>query len=88
MAMTCRDAIDVLADFLDDLLTPELARELEAHLRDCRPCRAYLNTYRRTRRLVAQEGRVEMPAELKTRLRRFLIEKLRDDAAGPSLSGP
>jgi hypothetical protein len=32
--------------------------------------------YRKTRELVRRAGRVEMPAELWTRLRRFLVEQL------------
>ncbi len=74
--MTCREAIDVLADFLDQTLTVELAVQLEEHLRDCPPCRAYLNTYRKTRELTGQTGRVEMPEEMKRRLYRFLLDRL------------
>jgi anti-sigma factor (TIGR02949 family) len=74
--MTCRDAIAVLADFLDDALDPHAVARLEAHLSDCEACRAYLATYRRTRGLVAQAGRVGMPAELRARLRQFLLDEL------------
>jgi len=74
--MTCKDAIAVLADFLDETLPWEAAGALEAHLRDCVPCRAYLNTYRKTCRLVARAGRTPMPPELKTRLRQFLLDQL------------
>jgi len=74
--MTCRDAIDVIAEFLDQTLPAEAGRELEAHLGDCDACRAYVNTYRSTRSLVGQAGRIEMPAELRARLRRFLLNHL------------
>jgi hypothetical protein len=37
-------------------LTPELADELEQHLLDCAPCRAYLSTYRKTRELAGEVG--------------------------------
>ena len=74
--MTCKDAIDIIADFLDQTLASGAVEELEAHLRDCEPCRAYLNTYRKTRGLVSEAGRVAMPAELRSRLRRFLLEQL------------
>jgi anti-sigma factor RsiW len=77
--MTCREAIDVLADYLDQLLSPEIAERLEAHLRDCRPCVAYLKTYRKTRELLGTAGRVEMPEEMRVRLRRFLLEQLSKD---------
>ena len=79
--MTCRDAIDVIAEFLDDVLSPSAIAELEAHFRDCEACRAYLNTYRKTRGLVGQTGRVEMPEEMRARLRQFLLERL---GAAPS----
>jgi anti-sigma factor RsiW len=74
--MTCKDAIEIIADFLDETLASSAVDELEAHLRDCEPCRVYLNTYRKTRGLVGAAGRVEMPEELKARLRRFLLGQL------------
>ena len=51
-------------------------RRAEAHLEGCEPCVAYLRTYRRTKDLTAQTERVGMPEEMKTRLRRFLLDKL------------
>jgi predicted anti-sigma-YlaC factor YlaD len=77
--MTCREAIAVLGDYLEDVLSGELLVELEAHLRDCAPCRAYLATYRKTRALAADAGRVEMPDEMKLRLREFLLRRLREE---------
>jgi anti-sigma factor RsiW len=75
--MTCKDAIAVLADYLEAELSPALVEELEKHLGDCEPCRAYLATYRKTKSLAADAGRVEMPEEMKTRLREFLLRRLR-----------
>jgi len=75
--MTCREAIDVLADYLDGTMPPEAAAELERHLADCAPCRAYLATYRKTRELGAAAGRVEMPEEMQERLHWFLAAQLR-----------
>ena len=75
--MICRDAIDVLADYLDGTMPRDLAAELERHLADCAPCRAFLATYRKTRELGAAAGRVEMPEEMQERLRRFLAAQLR-----------
>ena len=74
--MTCRDAIDILGDFLDEVLSADALSELEAHLRGCEPCRVYLNTYRKTRELVGRAGQTEMPPELKERLRLFLLSRL------------
>ncbi|PYO57197.1 MAG: hypothetical protein DMD83_10465 [Candidatus Rokuibacteriota bacterium] len=74
--MTCEDAIAILAEFLDHALPAAVGEALEAHLSDCAPCRAYLRTYEKTRWLVGRMGRPEMPAELKTRLRAFLVDQL------------
>ena len=76
--MTCKDAIAILADYLEFTLSPELVEKLEEHLRDCAPCRAYLATYRETKSLAADASRVEMPEEMKTRLREFLLAQLRE----------
>jgi anti-sigma factor RsiW len=75
--MTCQKAIALLADYLETALDEETLSELEAHLHDCAPCQAYLNTYRRTRDLAARVNRVEMPVEMKERLRAFLLAHLR-----------
>lgn len=71
-AMTCREAIALLADWLDRELTPENVSLIEQHLERCAPCRAYLATYRRTRELAAKVQRVDLPADVKERLRRLL----------------
>jgi hypothetical protein len=75
--MTCKEAIGVLAEYIEASLTPELVDELERHLRDCAPCRAYLSTYRKTRELTGEVGRAPMPEEMKQRLHRFLLDRLR-----------
>jgi len=70
--MTCREAIEVLADYLESTLTPTALEKLEAHLGACAPCRAYLATYKRAAELAAKVNRVEMPPEVRQRLRDFL----------------
>jgi anti-sigma factor RsiW len=78
--MTCQDAIALLSDYLEGVLSPEFLRELEEHLEGCPACRAYLATYRKTRSLAADAGQVEMPEEMRTRLREFLLARLREEA--------
>jgi predicted anti-sigma-YlaC factor YlaD len=80
--VTCRDAIDLLGDFLASELGPRDSVRLRLHLAGCRPCRAYLRTYRRTVRLAGRAGEIEMPEEMKRRLRAFLVEKLAEGGEG------
>lgn len=76
--MMCEDVIlDLLLDYLDQTLGSDLAQQLEAHLKICPPCLAYLETYTKTRDLAATAAALPaMPDEMKTRLREFLVEKL------------
>jgi len=74
--MTCQEAIEVLGDFLEQTLPTDVAEALERHLSDCAPCRAYLQTYDKTRGLIGLVGRRNMPDELKARLRAFLLSHL------------
>jgi predicted anti-sigma-YlaC factor YlaD len=75
--MTCQDAIALLGDYLELALGAETIADLERHLGECAPCVAYLNTFRATRRVAAEAARVEMPEEMKERLRSFLLARLR-----------
>lgn len=75
--MVCKEMIlDFLADYLDGTLSPEVLADLERHLQDCKPCVAYLDTYKKTRELTGRAVRVEMPEEMKARLREFLLKQL------------
>jgi anti-sigma factor RsiW len=78
--MTCRELIDVLAEYLEQSLPVDVAVSLERHLADCAPCRAYLATYEKSRSLGAEAQRLDMPDEMKDRLRRFLLERLQGNA--------
>ncbi|OLB99917.1 MAG: hypothetical protein AUH30_03975 [Candidatus Rokubacteria bacterium 13_1_40CM_68_15] len=73
--MSCRELIAVLDDYLEGALTPESHEELEAHLRACPPCCAYLATYRKTRSIAAAAHRLDMPEEMKERLRQFVAKR-------------
>ena len=75
--LMCKEFImEFLSDYLDGTLTPDVVADLERHLQDCKPCLAYLETYKKTRELTGRAGRVEMPSEMRARLREFLGKQL------------
>jgi anti-sigma factor (TIGR02949 family) len=74
--LTCRDVIDLLADYLDQSLPPETPEGLTRHLDACPACVAYLNTYKKTRDLTGEVTRVAMPEDMRQRLRQFLLDRL------------
>jgi anti-sigma factor RsiW len=75
--LTCREAIARMSAYLDRELGPWDVVRLVLHLAGCAPCRAYLKTLRRTIQLVGRAADVEMPEEMKRRLRRFLSDQAR-----------
>lgn len=64
--ITCRELIDFLADYLERSLTADQQMDFDRHLSRCASCRAYLESYRTTLRLVtsAEETLGEAPEEL------------------------
>ena len=75
--MTCRELIAALDEYVDGVMPADARADLERHLADCAPCRAYLATYRKTREIGAAAGRVDMPDDMKHRLRQFLRNTVR-----------
>ena len=75
MRLTCREVIARLLDYLGRELGPFDVLRLIVHLAGCAPCRAYLRTLRATIRVTARAADVEMPAEMKQRLRAFLATR-------------
>ena len=75
--LTCKQVIlEFLADYLDETLNPGVVADFKRHLQVCPPCVAYLNTYEKTKDLMGRGVSVEMPEEMKTRLREFLLDHL------------
>jgi anti-sigma factor RsiW len=74
MTPTCREVIDLLADYLESNLAPETVEGIDRHLAQCWECVAYVNTYQRTRDLTGQVARVEMPEAVRGRLRQLLLD--------------
>ena len=46
--MSCRELVELITDYLEDRLSPADRARFDAHLAECRPCRAYLDQFRRT----------------------------------------
>ena len=46
--VTCRELVELLADYLDGELAPEVRETFDDHLARCPSCVSYLNSYRTT----------------------------------------
>jgi anti-sigma factor (TIGR02949 family) len=79
--MNCGQLIAVILEYLEGEMTAADVEEFEKHLAQCAPCRAYLATYRKTKKMVGDVGRIDMPTEMKARLREFLVRLLPGSAS-------
>jgi anti-sigma factor RsiW len=73
--ITCRELIELLLDFVSGDLPPERIEHVHAHLRDCPPCVAILNTYRLTIQLTRQLPCNPLPPPCEQRLRAAVAQQ-------------
>jgi anti-sigma factor RsiW len=60
----CRELVARLSEYLDGELDPEACAGVEMHMGDCAPCRAFLESLRRTIALTRDLPDRELPEEL------------------------
>jgi anti-sigma factor RsiW len=51
--ISCRELVELVTDYLDGALTPSESRRMDAHLKLCGACYAYVEQMRTTTRLAA-----------------------------------
>jgi anti-sigma factor RsiW len=75
---SCRDVVELVTDYLEDALPPEVRLRVELHLAACPGCLAYLDQMRATVRLLGR-----LPEEsLEPAMRARLVHAFRDWSAG------
>lgn len=80
--LTCQDLISMLMGYLEATVDADTAELFERHLAVCPACVAYVNTYKRTRELTGRAERVEIPEDMKQRLRELLLQQLGRGSTG------
>lgn len=73
---TCKDAIDLLLDYVDGSLPAEVRARLERHFGDCSPCEEFLQSYRATPGLCRKALEHAMPESVAHKLSDFLKKEL------------
>jgi len=68
----CRAIVDLLADYVEHRLPPDVHAELDRHLSRCPRCVAQLKTYQSTLSLLRSIKDEDLPRELRCTLRAFL----------------
>lgn len=66
--LTCHELVELVTDYLEEVLAPEDRRRVEEHLAICDGCTAYLEQMRETIRLTGMLTEEQIPEEQKRRL--------------------
>ena len=81
----CKQIFVLLSEFLDGELPAKNCRALERHLKDCKPCIAYLETLRVTVEACREYGAHELP-RASTKVHSVLTELMESiKSTGPKL---
>jgi anti-sigma factor (TIGR02949 family) len=73
---SCEDVRAALSDYVDGDVSPDIRRELEQHLAECRTCQVLYDTTRKTLRIVTDAGSVEIPEDISERLIKRIMSGL------------
>ena len=67
-ALTCHEVVEIITDYLEDVLPAEDRRRVEEHLAVCDGCTMYLEQMRETIRLTGMLTVEQIPEEQQRRL--------------------
>ena len=66
--IVCVSGVELLMEYMEGALAPELRAAIEAHVAACPRCEAFIASYSEMPRIVRDATRIEMPAELEASL--------------------
>lgn len=70
--IACRSGVELLMDYLEGVLSPEVTAALEAHVAGCERCSAFVASYQETPRILRSATALELPTDVEESLRAFL----------------
>jgi anti-sigma factor RsiW len=68
MKVVCMSGVELLMEYMEGALAPDVRAAIEGHVAGCPRCEALIASYRETPRIVRDATRMEMPAELEASL--------------------
>lgn len=80
-SLNCEEFVDLVVEYVDGGLEPEISTRFENHLDDCPECVDFLESYRRTGEVCRRALNVEMPQPVKSSLFNYLRTELKPPEA-------
>ena len=66
--VVCMSGVELLMEYMEGALSPDVRAAIEAHVAGCARCEAFIASYRETPRIVRDATSVDMPADLEASL--------------------
>jgi hypothetical protein len=79
--ITCDEFLAEFGDYLENRVSPEVLKELELHLSQCRTCHVLYDSTRQTVKIVTDSGSFELPQNLSESIIDQVMAKLRAERA-------
>ena len=79
--ITCDEFLAEFGDFIENQASPEVRKELELHLSQCRACQVLCDSTRKTVKIVTDSRSFELPQKVSDSIIDRVIERLRTDRA-------
>jgi len=79
MTPTCQSGVDLLVDYFEGVLAPDIRAAVEQHVAECPRCVAFIESYRQTPGILRRATIVTMPTDLAERLRDLIRAELQRD---------
>ena len=70
--VACISGVELLMDYLEGVLPPDLRAALEAHVAGCERCAAFVASYRETPRILRGATTMTLPDDIEASLKAFL----------------
>jgi anti-sigma factor RsiW len=71
-AVRCVSGVELLMDYLEGVLSPEIRAALDQHVAGCERCAAFVASYCETPRILREATATPLPAEVEASLQAFL----------------
>jgi len=76
--LSCQDLLSDLSDYLDEGVSAEFRRDLEAHLAHCPTCEIVVDSTRKTLKIVSENFSYEIPGQVSDRILARIRTRLED----------
>jgi len=70
--VTCVSGVELLMDYLEGVLAPDVRAALDEHVAGCERCAAFVASYCETPRILREATASTLPADVEASLKQFL----------------